>query len=435
MTRPLPPFTFDELHFADLDQVYQRGREEVLRDQVFSILLARTDTVEKLEQLVFAGEEGLARWTRKELIELSNRFRLLSSPENEIRLYQECQDEDFRRAPRVREFYVLALNKVGRPTEAIHEASRLIAEGGRNALLWGTLGEAYSAKMRFAEELAAVLRKANDEPSRLDPRLIARCAGHFPAIDPGEMSVARARALRAENLAAAIRMYHHGFCESGSSFTGLGWLLRMIDRLADLIIERGQLGQTRANEGLGGDEALRLRLIDAEIETIEQAVLSQVRLIDFALTLQGGLESLDYWTIAGILLLAVVQGADELTLRNVLSRLLVTADADFKLATTLAELQRMGDQYAAMLDVEQAHGRDTATLALRVQRARWAVAECEAGRARFKRTGSANDAGFMPAPGDGPGGEPVRPLTAFLDKTINFFALTGSLVPVFIGGS
>ena len=121
--------SFDDLSSADLDQVYQEGREEVLRDHAFRILLARADTVANLEQLAFVGEQGLAGWTTKELIEISNRFRLLSSPQNEIRLYRECNDEAFCSAPRVREFYVLALNKLGCPTEAILESSRLIKAG------------------------------------------------------------------------------------------------------------------------------------------------------------------------------------------------------------------------------------------------------------------------------------------------------------------
>ena len=70
--------SFDDLSSADLDQVYQQGREEVLRDHAFRILLARADTVTKLEHWAFDGEQGLAGWTTKELIEISNRFRLLS---------------------------------------------------------------------------------------------------------------------------------------------------------------------------------------------------------------------------------------------------------------------------------------------------------------------------------------------------------------------
>jgi tetratricopeptide (TPR) repeat protein len=429
------PRTFDDVRDANLDQVYQQGREEVLRDQVFSILLARADTVEKLEQLVFANPAGLTRWTRKELIEISNRFRLLSSPENEIRLYRECQDEAYRRAPRVREFYVLALNKLGRPADAIHEASRIIAEGGQNGLLWGTLGEAYSARMRCAEQLAQGLVAANGDLAALDPHFLADLAAYFPHIDQSDMSVARARALREENLRAAIRMFQHGFRESGSSFTGLGWLLRTIDHLADLVVTRGNLEDEQARGRLDGEAMLRLKLVDAEIQTLDKGLDNQLLLVDIALTLQGGLESLDYWTNAGILLSRVFQGAELTTLHTVIARLFATVDADFKLATTLAELKRVRDQFATMRQVEEAHGRATAVLAARLHCVEFAIAECEAGRARFQRTGQATRSQLVEDAAPGQSSGPTPALTLWLEKTFNFQTLTGSLIPIFISGS
>jgi hypothetical protein len=48
--------TFDALRDANLDQVYEQGKEEVLRDHAFRILLACTNTIEKLEKLVYAKE-------------------------------------------------------------------------------------------------------------------------------------------------------------------------------------------------------------------------------------------------------------------------------------------------------------------------------------------------------------------------------------------
>ena len=40
---PMPP-TFDDLCVRDLERVYEQGKEEVLRDHAFRILLALTDT-------------------------------------------------------------------------------------------------------------------------------------------------------------------------------------------------------------------------------------------------------------------------------------------------------------------------------------------------------------------------------------------------------
>ena len=97
-TARLTARTFDALCGVDLEQVYLQGKEEMLRGRAFRILLTHSDTVPKLEQLAFEGERGLEGWTTEELLEISNRFRLLSSPENEIRLYRQCHDEVFRAA-------------------------------------------------------------------------------------------------------------------------------------------------------------------------------------------------------------------------------------------------------------------------------------------------------------------------------------------------
>jgi len=422
--------SFDDLSHADLDQVYQQGREEVLRDHAFRILLARADTVAKLEQLAFTGEQGLAGWTTKELIELSNRFRLLSSPENEIRLYRECRDEAFRCAPRVREFYVLALNKLGRPAEAILAGSRLIAEGGQNALLWGTLGEAYTARMLFAEQLTHTLIAANGNPTAIDPALSAQFSGYFPALSLADLTVAQARALRQENLGAATRMFQHGFRESGTSFTGLGWLQRTLDHLTDRVLERQRLQGKNVGDCLDEEAAVRLRLVNDEIQTLEKTIANQIRLIDIALALQGGTESLDYWTQAGLLLSFVIQGADVAELRTVLGQLFKVVDAAFKLTITMTELRRIRDQYAAMHQAEDLH--TDAALPAQLIGAEFALAECDDGRTRFQTTGRATYAEALSRPSEA---HQKKALRTFLEKTINFRALTGNLVPLCISGA
>ena len=88
---PLFARTFDTLAEANLEQVYQAGKNEVLRDRAFRILLAHANSVAALEALAFESERDLAGWTTQELLEISNRFRLLSSPENEIRVIARIQ--------------------------------------------------------------------------------------------------------------------------------------------------------------------------------------------------------------------------------------------------------------------------------------------------------------------------------------------------------
>ncbi len=425
--------TFDELNEVDLEQVYQQGREEMLRDRTFTILLARADTVEKLEQFAFASERGLVGWTTKELIEISNRFRLLSSPENEIRLYRECSDETFRKAPRVREFYVLALNRMGRPAEAIEEASRLIAEGGQNALLWGTLGECYSARLFFAEQLAKALADNPSSPLTIDPDLAARFSGYFPHLSLAEMTVPLAHALRQENLKAATDIFRTGFRESGTSFCGLGWLLRTIDHLADLCLQRAQLQVAAQHAPMYSDEAVRLRLADDEIWRVRKELECQIQLVAIALELQGGSESLDYWTNAGMLLLDVIQNAPLSAIRWRLARLFTRVDAAFKLAVTAAELRRLRDQYRILGESFQAQGYADVGLWSQCQLAEFAIEACEAGRMRFLTRGSARDEESA-APPSNPT-DTAAAVQTFLEKTVNFRALTGNLVAVYISGA
>ena len=381
--------TFDALLHADFERVYEEGKGEVLRDHAFRNLLKSADTVQKLEKLAFGGERGLGNWTTKELFEITNLFRLLSSPENEIRFYEECPDEDFRHAPRVREYYVLALNKAGRPVEAIQEGSRIIAEGGHNALVWATLGESYSARMLFAGKLAQILAEAHGDLAAIDSRLITQLSHYFPEVDSADLTVALVRSLQQHNLRMAIRIFRRGFRESGSTFPGLGWMLHTMDYWTELVVERGRLLQKDGASGLDGDESLRLRLVNDEIKALEKEWECQAVLIGIALELQGGSESLDYWTHAGRLLLVVIRGDGPSAIHDVLTRLFNAADADFKLAITANELRRIRDNYAVMRQAEGTGEDDTVELDLRIGGAEFAIAELEAGRARFQGTGKA----------------------------------------------
>ena len=175
--------TFHALIKADLQEVYEQSKQEVLREHGFQIVLEKTNSIENLETLVFEEGSGPDRWTETELLEISNRFRLLSSPENEIRLYEESQNEVFRNIPRAREFYILALNKVNRTTDAIKECRKFITEGGENSLVWGALGDTYTIQMLSVEQFAQVLEKAEGDINRADSRCKVQFQKHFPEID------------------------------------------------------------------------------------------------------------------------------------------------------------------------------------------------------------------------------------------------------------
>ena len=426
--------TFDIICDADLHQVYEQGKEEMLRDCAFRALLSCTDTIEKLEELAYTKEKWQADWTTKELIEISNYFRLLSSPENEIRLYRECKDEAFRSTPRVREFYILALNKARKPTEAIQEGSRIIAEGGHNALIWAAIGESFTARMFFAEQLIQALSKTGNDPVAIDSHLITKLPDYFQDVELADMEVSRAQFLRLNNLLLAISIFRRGFRESGASFPGLGWIMRTIDYQADLLLEHTQLEQNRGTYRLRESEKLRLRVIDNEMKVVEKDLESQTALVGIVLELQGGRESLDYWTHAGRLMLAVISGASLPTIRVLISHLFATVDAEFELAITVSELQRIKNNYTAMRDARYTLPTKEAFLNKKIECAELAIAECDALRIRFRDKGKHKGCVGESESHNTIDYEPLDCQSTFLFKTFNFRALTSNFIPLYISG-
>lgn len=379
--------TFDDLLDADLEQVYLRGKDEMLRGRAFRILLDYAATPEKLVKIVFEAEAGLAHWTTNELFEISNRFRLMSAPEQEIRLYRECDDDAFRAAPRVREFYVLALNRSGQPAAAIREASRILVEGGQNVLVWGALAQAHTACLLQAEAVLAKLRA--QAHADIDPAVFA---AHFPDLPLADLTEAKAEALCAQSMDASMRVFRDGFRYTGEPFPGLGWMQRNIDRLA---------AHARAGNEAGVAE------VQHELDCL-------TRLVRLSLDAQGGRESRDYWTQAGLLQLAVVQQSDPSDYMATLAATMACADADFKPSSTAAELARIRDSYAAMVGMG-AH--DHTVYAAIVERATHAISVL------LRRA---------PTP------QPAAPESAagrFLQSTFNFGALVGNMVPLTINGT
>lgn len=402
MSRLPAALTFDALLDADLEQVYQRGKDEVLRSRAFKILLDYASSVPKLAKIVFESEGGLARWTTNELFEISNRFRLMSSPENEIRLYRECADPAFHASPRVREFLVLALNKSGQPAEAIREASRILADGGQNVLIWGALAQSYTACVLYAEDMLRTLASAQGD---IDP---GRFAAHFPDVALADLTPALAGQLRARSMAAATRTCREGFRATGEPYPGLGWMARIIDQLA--------AADAAANAAAPHDQP------EAEIARLHHDLHCLTRLLRIALDVQGGRESRDYWTHAGLLQLAIVQHTDEVEYQATLHLTLAHADAGFKLSSTRAEIERIRDGYAVMSAVRPGDEQ----YAARVTRAEHAIAALEHGRALFAQQGRATMEA-TPTPDDA--------VEDFLRQTINFGALAGNMVPLTLSGT
>lgn len=426
--------TFHALSIADPQEVYIRSKQEVLLEHGFQIELEKANCIEKLEALAFGKGSGSDRWTETELMEISNRFRLLSSPENEMRLYEESTNEVFRNIPRAREFYILALNKVNRTTDAIGECRKLIAEGGENSVVWGALGDAYTIQMMSIEQFAKVLEEEEGNINRVDSRYKVQFQKHFPEIDVETITLDLLDDLRKLTLKEAKQIYGQGFHNNGASFTGLGWMMRTIEQKVDLLSDKAFLLQRQRLGVLSQHEVVALRQLEGVIRKAEQEIESQSILIKIALEMEGGSESLDYWTHAGELQLAYNQVKSIEEIKPILARVFATVDAEFKLVTTINRLERIKDQYVKELEIKQTQSEKTKELECSLEIMNAVIVELNAGKRRFiaggKTKGKALNKGYKELAE----ANPKDPQRIFLKKTINFRTLTGNLVPQYIPG-
>jgi hypothetical protein len=348
--------SFDSLRDADLQKVHEQAKQEALREYAFRMQLDSADSLEKLKELVFDDSARPERWTARELLEISNRFRLFDAPEYEIRLYEETRNAEFRAVPRAREFYLLALNKVGRFEETVEECGRLIAEGGGNGLVWGILGDSYSGRMLIAEKFADALEVAGGDLTRVDEHAKAEFIRNFPDLDIRKVALVQVRSLRGRLLAAANQAYRHGFERCGTAFPGLCWMIRTLDQYADLLAERAYLHDRRQSPTPDARPEASLRQTEARIGTLQRNLAAQPILLHVALELEGGDESLDFWPHAGKLQLAFTQGQSPAVIEPILARAFAALDAEFKLEILFDDLSRIRNQHAGILDIVRSQG-------------------------------------------------------------------------------
>jgi hypothetical protein len=426
--------TLATLSEANLHHVYKQSKQEVLREHAFRIKLESTNSVEKLETLVFEAESGLDRWTEQELLEISNRFRLLGSPENEIRLYEESRKQIFRNISRAREFYILALNKVDRLTDAIEECRRLIAEGDENGLVWGTFGDSYTIRMLSAERFTEALKTVEGDINRVDIKSKEQFQKHFPDINIDSVTIPRAQALRRQTLESAKQIYHKGFQKSGSSFPGLGWMMCTIEQWTDILAFRARLLDKQRQETLVEQEVKNLRQAEERITTLEGEIESQATLIKIALEMEGGIECLDYWTHVGELQLALIQGSGIAEIEPILARAFTTVDAEFKIVNTLDRFTRIRNQYTKALEITRAQGEDIRRLEQTLETMNTVITELNAGKKRLIAGGQKRGEALNERYRALAEVEPKNGKEVFLKKTINFHSLTNNLVPQHIPG-
>lgn len=426
--------SFDALRNADLQLVYEQTKQEALREYAFRVKLDSTESLEELSEMVFGDAGTMDRRTARELLEISNRFRLLDAPECEIRLYEETRNAEFRAIPRAREFYLLALNKVGRCAEAIEECGRIIAEEGGNGLMWGILGNSYSIRMLCAEKFAEALEVAEGDISVVDGLVKAGFLKQFPELDIQKITIDQVRYLRGQLLDKAIHAYRRGFERRGTAFPGLCWMIRTFDRYVDTLEERASLLEARHTGTFDARSEASLHRLEARIGSLEHQLKAQPLLLHVSLKLEGGIESPDFWPHAGELQLAFTQRQSMPEIGPILARVFATLDAEFKMKILRDDLTRIFDQHARMLNVVRIQGRETDELEQVLERMKAVLAELAAGHDRFvaggKTRGSAMNEHYRVLAET----EPAHAAALFLKRTINFHALIDNLVPQCVPG-
>ena len=425
--------SFDALREADLQKVYDFNKQETLIEHAFHVKLDSCDSIEKLEDLVFSDAAGLERWSARELLEISNRFRLFDAQEYEIHLYEESRNAEFRAIPRAREFYLLALNKVGRTTDSINECLRIIAEGGDNGFVWGILGNSYSNRMLCAEKFAVALEAAAGDVTHVDAAVKAAFLRQFPDLDLNEVTLKQVRSLRRQFLDEAVRTYQRGFERSGDIFPGFYWMIRTLDQYVDLLEERACL-QDRLHEPCDAQSEAILHQIEARLSTLEGYRATQPILLRIAMTMGGDRESLDFWPHAGELQLAFTQGQNMAEIEPVIARAFATIDTDFKLEILLNDLSRIRDQYARMLEIHRTQAGKTVELELVLERMQVVLAELAAGRERFIAGGKIRGAALNEFYRELAEAEPTCAAALFLKRTFSFRAMVNNLVPQYVQG-
>lgn len=405
---------FENLRNSDLDEVYAQAKQDALRDLAFHARLDGADTIEKLRELVF-DDGGADRWSVRELLEISNRFRLLGSPEDEIRLFEESNDPEFRTVPRAREFYLLALNKSGRAPDCVRECLRYIREGGgKNGLVWGILGDAYSLQILSIDKAAATAEGGSDCCDAAPGTCILR---HVPEFDAAGGSLRELLRLRRELLYSAIDAYRCGFESTGTAFPGLEWMIRTMDKKVEITT---RLFSPDPPDGLHD-----------ELERLERKLARQPVLVHFALEVAGGRESLNFWTHAGEIVLAFQQGHEIEQMKDLLAHAFATLDAGYKLDFLLNDLSRIREQHARIMELSPRDPDEADSIA---ERMKAVMLELESARTRFNagggRRGSALDEEYRKIAE----AEPEKSASRFLARTINFRALTDTLLPQYVPG-
>lgn len=426
--------TFEEFSDPnfDFDTECLHREVEVVRENLMRAVLADCHSPEELRSV--EEKFPLEYWGPKDFLEFSNRYRLLDSPEDEIRLFEHSSSGDFLGAPRAQEFYALALIKKNRVSDAIAVCERLIERGYGNGLVWSIRGDAMIRKVESIEKFAKAFEDAGGAIKPVDAANIEEHGAVEERLQGQEITLENVRDLELQLQREGGESYYQGLKESGSSFPALEWMFCTFKRRNDLLMKRSSFLDKQRKGGASQGEQDELIQIENEINALEQRVLNQQVLVELTLQKEGAEESLDYWKHAGRLELAFAQGKALEEIKLILAQAFKTVDAVFKIDNTLVRLTRVREQFLYERSLTQQGGEGEKIFAVKIENMNAVFEEFEKGRQRFieerKKKGSALNEEYQAIIDASPKDDVER----YKRNTINFLALLGSITPQYIPG-
>ncbi len=147
----------------DLATTQNRGIIDLQRKQhgaMAECLSHRSETEEKdkkisrLEHYAF-DENDLIDFPPSTLMMIFNHFKALGSFENMLRVYEQCENDEFRSSSIVCEFCAVACNKTNQPDRTLELCNDLVKEGQVNGEVYGAMGKAHLVKRETEKSLEA----------------------------------------------------------------------------------------------------------------------------------------------------------------------------------------------------------------------------------------------------------------------------------------
>jgi hypothetical protein len=241
-----------DLELASPDLQVARTQAEAFEQQLATIrdltsVEARVEALERLER-----QHGLGQLTMRELCALFHAYKAEGAWQSVARLFELSANREFVTSDVIREFYLVALNKVNRSEVTIAAAEQFLDGGWQSRETYCALGKAhknaYDAVRNLEEELA--------KPAEAqDPRTLRNVSRAYWAFFPGDTQLEALEDNRELAWQSAFVAYERGFLLESHYYPGINMVYLLRD--AGRVEEARNLAQLvyRATVSMGGQHS------------------------------------------------------------------------------------------------------------------------------------------------------------------------------------